>query len=262
MKTILDPQIGTTSNRLEESDVIGIVVSDEDAAKIKDGSYWDKFDKPLIDYKVGDDFGGEPLDQEGLDIIHLHRKAFKDRNLEIEASSDSTLCEGLKAPEEWHQNNFILGADAPSYKEIKGVKFVENRDTEEIEKVKTSMGYRGAVASGKRQEDGSIKWDWNYEDEDSVPGKLLDFHVLPDMRTDPEYFYNSRNYVPSYQHLDPMPKDEEDNPLMAWKEVKEPTLEEWKDLTQKAVDRMIEAEESEEFIQNFINERQSKTTDV
>lgn len=207
MKRLFDPQIQKASYRLENGDVVGLTVSDEDAVKILDGTYWDKFSDPLPDYKVGDDFGGEPLDEDGLAMILHHRRAFQNNKKDVVSDNSNTLIQGLKAPHEWHQSTFLLEKDVPSSKEISATRLVENEDGD-MDEIRTAVGNRGAVASGTRQDDGSIIWDWNYEDEKDSEKRfnLLDFYVLPDLATMPPkaqpsadanvFFHNEGNNGP------------------------------------------------------------------
>ena len=144
----------------------------------------------------------------------------------------------MKAPYEWHLNNFILGKDIPNAKDIKS-------------------GVRGAVASGKRNEDGEIEWEWNYEEDDVSRSNLLDFYVIPEV-SKMERIVFPLSY--DYQHLDPLPKEEKENPLMVFKEPPFPTIQEWRDLTAKAVRNMRKAEVDYLTIINFLDERKIYTT--
>lgn len=151
MKKIFDPQLQKHHLRAEEGDVIKLVVDDETAAK----------------------------------IVEEDRRAQERAWAEAEAIAAGIkqylpLHEGLKAPREWHEANFLLGRDVPSAKEISSKRLVEDNVTGEMDEIRSEAGTRGAVASGKKQEDDTIEWDWNYEHEDVYQRNLLDFYVLPE----------------------------------------------------------------------------------
>lgn len=225
MKRIYDPQIDKYHNRVEEGDVVHIVVDDETAARI-----------------VAED------------------AAEREKEIKLAAAEAEKyqaympIVQGMKAPRDWHEANFTFGKDHPNAKEINSRKLVENLETGEMEEIKSEAGTRGAVASGKRQPDGSIVWDWNYEEDEVYNKNLLDFYVLPDY-SELEF---PKGDTPKYQHLDAMPKEEKENPLMVWADQPEPTKQEWRDLTAKAARNMRTAGESYEFIKSFINGRKTE----
>lgn len=163
------------------------------------------------------------------------------------------IIEGLKAPREWHEANFIMGKDLPDYKEIVAKREVKDVVTGEVDEIKTPVGFRGAVASGKRQDDGTIIWDWHYEDSDDRRVNLLDFYSIPEMTSLP--FYNSESYVPSRQHMDPMPSEENENPLMVWHEDPKPTHLESEEMIFSAAQRMLDDGVDKLTIENFVNDR-------
>ena len=186
MKKIYDAQIGKYHNRVEGGDVIKMIVDDETAERIRKEN------------------------EENLE---------KEIKLAEATSVDPTfpLIEGLEAPREWHEQNFTLGKDIPSYREINSRYLEENPETGEMQEIKEVRGFRGAVASGKRQEDGTIEWDWNNEEKDVNQRNLLDFYVLPDSFGSMEDFNKFKAYEPTEQDNEIMPSHEKSNPIMKWK---------------------------------------------
>ena len=257
MKTTFNEQTQLNHNRIEEGDTIGLVVSDEDAIKILDGTYDDKFIRPKVDWKVGDKFDdGDIVTKEWVEAItrlRIEWDKVKVKGEEEHPFKEYALLESLKAPIKWHLNNFILGKDVPSWKQISSTRMVENKITSEMDEVKAVVGNRGAVAAGKRQEDGSIKWYWNYQEKDTRESNLLDFYMIPDVTSGNRDAFT--DYTPKYQSFDALPRSENENPLLAWKAEIEPTPAEWQTLTDKAVISMREAEVDESIITNFINKR-------
>ena len=223
------PELGIHENVLEAGDAISIVVDDETADRIR---------KEVAEEMV-------IRDKEILETLKG-------------ITAYMPLLPDLKAPNEWHEANFDLGMNKASAKEIHRNILVENKDSVELDEVKEPVGVRGAVASGQRQKDGSIQWDWNYEEEDVYARNLLDFYVLPEYRTDPEDFYSCMSYSPTKQHMDSMPSGEHENPLMAWKEIPEPTPEEREVLDAKAIMNMRKAACDEQQINAFIEKCKQK----
>ena len=124
---------------------------------------------------------------------------------EYKENSLNPIVRGMNAPDEYHQSNIKMGKDVSSY--------FDNGYS----------GVTGAVASGKRQPDGSIKWDWNYEMQDTGRANLLEWYVLPTFSIEASNKYRIDYYGheidPSIQAMDPMPSKEFLNPLMAWKKL-------------------------------------------
>ena len=229
MKRTYIPQLGKYENTLEAGDSVHLVVDDETADRIRK--------------EVAKEIAIR--DKEVLEALES-------------VTAYMPLMPGLKAPNDWHEDNFKLGMDSASAKDIFKNTKVENEDTLEMEDIKEPAGVRGAVASGKRQDDGTIIWDWNDEEEDVYSRNLLDFYVLPEYKTNFEDFYSCMSYNTTKDHMPTMPNEEYLNPLMVWKDVPTPTPEEREILNAKAVENMREAECEESEITAFIEK--CKTT--
>ena len=182
MKRTYDPQIDKYHNRLEYGDKISIVVDDATAERIR------KEDAAAIE------------------------KGYAEVEAQEPTSPALPVTQGMTAPIEWHEANFKFAKNAPQAKEIYTKTLQENDETGEMDEIKFSAGYRGAVASGRRLEDGSIEWDWNYEEEDVSQTNLLDIYVSPDF----ENLDHPKGEL-KVQHMEVMPTDEKTNPLMRWK---------------------------------------------
>ena len=187
MKKIYDKQIGKWHYRTEYGDSIKLIVDEETAEKIR---------------------------KENEENI---QRAFESQ---VEKDPVFSIKEGLKAPREWHEKNFMLGREIPSYREISSLYLEENEETGEMQEIKSVRGFRGAVASGKKLEDGTIEWDWNHEEKDVNTRNLLDFYVIPDSFGTDEEYNKFVAYEPKEQDKDIMPSSEKSNPIMAWKDGK------------------------------------------
>ena len=187
MKRIYEAQVDKYHNIVEYGDKVSIVVDDETAKRI--------------------------IEEDALYNAKMQKQAEEES---INYSAEGSLIQGLNAPDEWHQANFILAKDRANAKII-STRTLEENEEGEMEEIRREAGVRGAVASGKRQEDGSIIWDWNIdEDGDEVFNKnLLDFHVIPDYKD-----LKLPEGDLQVQHMEVMPTDEKTNPLMRWKNEK------------------------------------------
>ena len=170
MKSVFDPQLQKYHNRTEYGDVIKVIVDDETAERIK------KEDAERLQAQIAES------EASAIDPTY-------------------TLQEGLKAPREWHEKNFVLGKDILWPKEINATRFVEDPVTGDVEETKTPVGYRGAVADyirvkptpeipkGVEFTDDYSFFDWQVDEgylkvkeeyDFNDPNKnLLDFYVLP-----------------------------------------------------------------------------------
>lgn len=158
----------------------------------------------------------------------------------------------LEAPIEWHEANIIMGKDVPSIKEIFAVRTIEDKLTGTTDEVKSSAGFRGAIASGQRQEDKTIKWDWN--DEEDIDGfdgimrpNLLDFHAIPGNKNLPREFSKGidPNNPPGELYW---VKDKLYGVIFKKVEFNPPP-----DYKEQVAGRMREGGVDEELIQNYLN---------